>query len=766
MAEEVHKSEAIISEKIDTDGTEKIEAYYDEKIAQDTSSQDEPWLKNSKDLKIDAEYQNIDYFANEDELDIAIINDLAVTEDDTTLRAITFRSIFTGFILSALSSSVSQLMIFKPVGISLTDTFMLILAYIICTAWARYLPKGGWLNPGPFNVKEHTCIYIMISSANTSAYGTWILSAQELFYQDTPGAAGSIFLLFATQLVGYGIAGQLRPYLVYPSNMIWPTSLPVISLLKTFNTDAAEAKWRTKFFFIIFGAIFVYEFIPQYMFPMIGGISVVCLAKNDSPWVQRLFGGLGTNEGLGMFQFSFDWNLLSYLTPLVIPLWIQLNVYFGILLLWILLPLLYYYDVWNAQSFPYLSNSIWQRFDNGTSVIYPQHQVLNADNSLNQTLLEEVGRPQFATSFAVNYIFINFAVTATITHVALFYGKEIWNSFRTLKSKIASGDVDIHMRLMQAYEEVPNWWYYIVFACGTALNIGIAYANRSQLPWWGVIFAIALSSILSLPLNLITAVTGYGFGLNVLTEMICGFVLPGYPIANMYFKTLGYNTMYQAGAMARDLKIGHYLKVPPRMTFLHQMLGTAVGCVFNYIVNNAITKNEREILLDPVGNQFWNGATPQTINSAAITWGAIGPMAMFGPSTQYYIFLWAFVIGFVLPVPGWLLNRKFPKAGFHYINIPMILYGLVLMPGTNTSWITFSFIIMLVTQGYVKRRYSAWFARHNYLISAALDSGTSLMVFFVSIALYGGASGVAYEFPTWWGNRADIKYMDQCCMNC
>lgn len=67
---------------------------------------------------------------------------------------------------------------------------------------------------------------------------------------------------------------------------------------------------------------------------------------------------------------------------------------------------------------------------------------------------------------------------------------------------------------------------------------------------------------------MIEAITGQGFGLNVLTEMICGFVLPGYPgtktaseetslkkhysldelflrylVANMYFKTLGFNTL-------------------------------------------------------------------------------------------------------------------------------------------------------------------------------------------------------------------------------
>lgn len=343
---------------------------------------------------------------------------------------------------------------FKPVGIQLSSTFMLILAYLFCNAWAKWLPQGGWLNHGPFNIKEHTCIYVMVSSANVSAYATTVLSAQQLLYSDSPSAAGGIFLLIATQLVGYGIAGQLRPYLVYPSNMIWPATLPTLSLLKTFNTDASESKWRTKFFFMVFGGIFVYEFLPIYMFPMLGGISIVCLAKNDSVWVQRLFGGISTNEGMGMFQLCFDWSYLSYFSPMVLPLWVQLNIYFGILILWIIGPLLYYYDVWNAQSFPYLSNHIFQRFDNGTSIIYPQQAVLNPDNSLNQTLFAEIGNPAYSTIFGISYIIINFGVTSTITHVGLYHGKEIWATLRTIRSKIKSQEVDIHMELMQAYDEV------------------------------------------------------------------------------------------------------------------------------------------------------------------------------------------------------------------------------------------------------------------------------------------------------------------------
>ncbi|KAI9364147.1 OPT family small oligopeptide transporter [Pilaira anomala] len=727
-------------------------------------------------FEISLEKNDVENKYEEEDIDIQVVNELATVKDDTSLPCYTVRVFVTGIALACLSSSVYQLMVFKPVGLPLTNTFMLMIAYVFCNAWARYLPQGRWLNPGPFNVKEHTCIYVIVSAANTSAYATHILAAQNLYYSNAPGPAGSIFLLLATQMVGYGIAGQLRNFLVYPINMIWPTSLPTVSLLRTLNGSQEESKWRTRFFFMVFSGIFIYEFIPQYMMPLLGGISIICFAKNDSVWIQRLFGGLAVNEGLGILQLSFDWNYLSNLNPLVLPLWVQLNIYFGILVLWILAPLVYYYDVWHAQSFPFLSNSIFQLLPNGTSTIYPQHKVLNPDNSLNETALEEVGRPHFASISAIQYIFLNFAVTASITHIALFHGKEIRANFKAILKDIRrkKGEaveeedehMDPHMKMMSFYKEVPTWWYYLVYFGGIGLNIAIAYINNSQLPWWGVILAIFMSTILSLPLNMITALTGSGFGLNVFAEMICGFVLPGLPVANMYFKTLGYNTLSQAGTMACDLKIGHYLKVPPRAIFLNQMLGTLIGCIFNYIVNHSVVNSQREILLNPVGSNIWNGATPQTINSAAITWGAIGPLHMFGPGTDYYIILWAFLIGFVLPVPCWYLHKRFPKIGYKYINIPMILVGMTVIPGAASSWITVSFILIVVSQYYIKRRHTTWFVKYNYLISTALDSGTSLMVFIIAMGLYGGASGISYPFPSWWGNRTDLKYIDQCCANC
>ncbi|KAI9307504.1 OPT family small oligopeptide transporter [Cunninghamella echinulata] len=705
---------------------------------------------------------------NEDTDDVDIVNKLASMTDDPTLPVFTLRSIILGVILSCISASVSQLMIFKPVNTPLSTTCLLMIAYAICKLMEKVIPQGGWLNPCPLNHKEMACIYVMVSSANTSAYGTYILGAQYLYYNDAPSAFGSIAFLIATQCVGYGIAGQLRRFIVYPANMIWPNVLPTIAFIRTLNSENQGFSLRTKIFFMTFFCIFIYEFIPQYMFPLLSGISIFCIANRGSIWFQRLFGGLAVNEGLGILQLSFDWNYLSHHSPLVLPLYVQLNIIGGIFILYILAPLLYYYNVWHAQSFPFLSNSLFTLNETtGESKHYPQKEILNPDNTVNVTKLEEIGHPHFSTYGAVAYIFYNFAVTASITHVALYYGKEILQTLKSTRANVAAHLDDIHIRLMAVYKEVPTWWYYILFVLGIALNIAVAYTNESQLPWWGVIVAVLVSLVFSLPLNIIEAVTGRDIGLNVLAELIGGLLFPHKPVANMYFKTLGYNTLSQAGRMASDLKIGHYMKVPPRLTFFHQIVGTIIGCLFNYLVNITVITAQKDVLLDPTTkSNVWNGAYFQGKNSAAITWGGVGPVAMFGPGTQYSIILWSFLIGFLIPIPCWLLHKRYPKVGFNYIHTPMIISGLAIVPGSATAYITVSLLITLLSQWYLRRYYYRRFVKYNYLISTALDSGTSLAVFIISFALMGGGDGKARPFPIWWGNRTDAKYVDYCCMDC
>ena len=50
----------------------------------------------------------------------------------------------------------------------------------------------------------------MASAAANSALATDVLAVQRLYYNITPNAAASIFLLFSSQLLGYGVGGVLR----------------------------------------------------------------------------------------------------------------------------------------------------------------------------------------------------------------------------------------------------------------------------------------------------------------------------------------------------------------------------------------------------------------------------------------------------------------------------------------------------------------------------------------------------------------------------
>lgn len=59
---------------------------------------------------------------------------------------------------------------------------------------------------------------------------------------------------------------------------------------------------------------------------------------------------------------------------------------------------------------------------------------------------------------------------------------------------------------------------------------------------------------------------------NLLAQIIPGTLLPGQPLANMFFKVYSIQTLEQSTTFVQDLKLGHYIKVPPRATFLGALL--------------------------------------------------------------------------------------------------------------------------------------------------------------------------------------------------
>jgi|SRR6266850_976964 len=82
----------------------------------------------------------------------------------------------------------------------------------------------------------------------------------------------------------------------------------------------------------------------------------------------------------------------------------------------------------------------------------------------------------------------------------------------------------------------------------TPVHAGITFAMSAvtievwptEVPIWGLLLAISIAGFYLVPCGMIQAITNQQVGLNVITELIVGYALPGKPIAMMIFKTFGY----------------------------------------------------------------------------------------------------------------------------------------------------------------------------------------------------------------------------------
>ncbi|OCH87078.1 OPT oligopeptide transporter [Obba rivulosa] len=721
--------------------------------------------------KFDVSEQAVSDDDAEDEV-IQNAEDVAIqvlsTEDNPDLPVFTFRMAFLGVGLSAFGSVLSTIYTFKPQNATVSQLFCLIIAYVFGTAMATIIPsKGMWryLNPGPFNIKEHTAIVIMASTASSVAVGMEVIAALNLFYDIKLSAAVAIFQIFASQMIGYGIAGCLRSLLVYPTYAFYPTYISVVNLLQSLHFGGALNYKRRRYFWMVFAAIFFWEWIPQYPFPLLTAISIVCIADNGRhDWIRNLFGAGSSNEGIGLLSFSTSWTLITQGSPLVWPLQTQVNSYIGMAIGYVVLMLVYYTNTFNARDLVWMSQDLFAT--DGTP--YNATAILNDDFSVDPAKLAQVGLPRFTATYTVSQMCYNFSLGAAVVHVLLWYWGDLKKTFGKLQFLGKSDECDDpHYAQMKKYPEVPHWWYLAVFFISLGVGIGCSYTTgKALMPWWSILLFTALSCFLAVALGLIMATTGFQLSIRYAVQILAAFIHPGNPIAVMYVNLYGNTTAYQTLAMLQDLKLGQYTKLPPRATFAVQMAGSIVGAIFNYTMMITIVDNNRAALLDPVGTRIWSGWVIQGYNSSSVAMGALG-RELFSFGKPYYLIAFAIFIGLAFPIPFWLIHRYSRPGSLvsklaAYINTPIIaLYVGYLPYSVNGQWWS-CVVIGFAAQWWARSRRPAWFKKYNYLTSAALDGGSQIILFILSFAVF-GASGNAVNFPNWWGNPANLS-VDRCAL--
>lgn len=680
-------------------------------------------------------------------------------EDDPSLPIFTLRSVVLGIGFAAFASVLGQLFYFRPQTISVSQLFLQIFAFILGKAMEEVIPganpnsrfpiRDSWfarfMNPGPFNIKEHVAITVMGATASDSALAISIFAAQDLYYNVKPNAATAIFTLIGSQLIGYGLAGMMRVFLVWPTFAVYPHIVPTVQLFDVLHRGQKFflQKKRLRFFWGTLIAIFVWEWFPEYIAPTLTGVSIFCLANQDSAWFSRIFGGATGNEGLGMFSLCFDWNYVGAgggaIGSLFTPLSTQLSLYAGCAVCIIAFCAVYQQNVWQSQNFPFLSQLLF--YPDGTE--YNQLLILNDDFTLNSTKLAEQGLPYYAGSQVLYKISRTMYIGAAIMHFIVWHAKDVW---KLVRQKDADID-DPHYQKMKVYKECPTWWYAALFLVSFAMAMATSYTAHSGLPWWALIVSLILAAFLLPIIGTLYCTVGYAPSIEVLIEMVAAAMVPGKPVANMYATLYGYNSVTQATSLLRDLKMGQYTKLPPRVTFTCQVLGSIIGGVLNFVVANNVLVANREILLDVQGNNVWSGQQIQSFNTGAIAWGALGK-DLYKPGTQYGFVPWMLLVGLGWPIPFWLAHRRWPKFGFDNVFTPVLVAELGYLSVGINSGVFMSFLMAMFSQYYLRKYRPRWFRKYNFLMSAALDGGTQIMVFVYSFAV-GGASGKATPFPTW-----------------
>jgi OPT family small oligopeptide transporter len=342
--------------------------------------------------------------------------------DDPAMPVNTFRMWFLGVFFTLLVAGMNQVFSFRYPSVLITGIVAQLIALPFGKALERILPTTRvrlfnrvWsLNPGPFNIKEHVCITVMANVVVSGAYATDVIATQRIFYNQHVSLSYQLMLVLSTQILGFSLGGLLRQFVVWPSSMIWPGALVNSALFNTLHKNYGKSEHphmsRERFFCYAVIGSFVWYWFPGYLFTALSVFNWVCwIAPNNVP-VNALF---GTNSGLGMGIFTFDWAMISYIgSPLVTPWWSEMNTTAALIIFfYIITPILYFTNTFYAK---YLPISAYISFDNTGNRYDPSAIV--TDGKFDLTKYEQYSPLFVSSTLAMAYALAFASFTSVVVH--------------------------------------------------------------------------------------------------------------------------------------------------------------------------------------------------------------------------------------------------------------------------------------------------------------------------------------------------------------
>ncbi|KAG2004332.1 peptide transporter MTD1, variant 2 [Coprinopsis cinerea AmutBmut pab1-1] len=608
----------------------------------------------------------------EDDSPYPEVRSAVANTDDPDMPASTLRAWIMGVLWAIIIPGMNQFFYFRYPSVLIGGLVAQLLIFPVGRAWVRLLPCvkifGYELNPGPFTIKEHVLVTIMATVGAQSAYATDIIAVQKVFYGQEWSFAYKWLLVMSTQLIGFSIGGIARRFLVTPPSMIWPNTLVSCALFNTLHSQQYagigqhDGISRERYFLYVFVGAALWCLLPGYLFKALSVFTWVCWAAPDNVKINQIF---GYHSGLGFSLLTFDWSQIAYIgSPLATPWWAEANVMIGFFIFyWILTPILYYTNVWHSEFLPISSI---HAFDN-TGKRYNHTRIIDQNATLDVEAYENYSPLYLSTTFVMSYGLSFLSITSTITHALIYF----WKPIRLQMRRSMREQPDVHARLMSQYPQVPDWYYACIFVITFTFACVCIQVWPTGMTIWALVIALLIALFYVIPIGMIQAITNRQVGLNVITELIVGFMLPGRPNAMMIFKTYGYVTMSQAMQFTADFKLGHYMKVPPRPMFWCQIIATVIAGTVQLGVQAWMFNNIPDICTSGQKDSFVCAST-NVFGTASVIWGLIGPAEHFGKGQIYHVLTYFFLIGAACPVLLWLVTKRYPRSILNYLNFPFV----------------------------------------------------------------------------------------------
>ncbi|KAF2766731.1 oligopeptide transporter protein [Teratosphaeria nubilosa] len=749
-------------------------------------------------------------------------------DDDADIPCETIRAHLLGYLWACIAQFCNSMFNSRYPSISITSSVIQIFLYPCGMLMAYLLPDWGFrafgtrvsLNPGKWTYKEQMLSTLIVNISISSAYVFWNIQTQEVYYHETWLTPGyKILLLLSTQCMGLGFAGLIRRFVIYPQEAIWPGVLPTVALNRALLVPESKEKihgWsisKYNLFWLVFSAMFVYFWLPNYLMPALSYFAWMAWIKPDN---FNLAVVTGSQFGLGFNPISsFDWNIFgTYWAPLAYPFFAYFTQYIGLVIGGFAILGIYYTNTkWTAY-LPINSSAI---FDN-TGERYNISKVVE-NGILNESKYKAYSPAFYAAGNLVAYsaYFMYYPLTMTFvmldswrpiskawrqsTTAAWLQIKRIGRSSAAATAALSRGNVkecgnhlynmmndetsvydgfdDPLINSVKKYPEVPDWWYLAVASISFMFAIILcAVWEEQKTPVWTILFVVALNLVFLIPMTYLLAISGSSQGLNVLTELVVGYALPGHPDAMMFVKAYGYMIDGQADSLMGDQKMGLYAKLPPRAMYRGQLISVILTCFVAYGAIQFVNNDIEGICTPDQPAKFNCAAGSQIFFSASVVWGAIGPKRIFGqiyPEMKY-----AFLLGFLLALAWWAVKKfgpytrtwaqhKMPTGAFtiintvlftpiswlKYVHPVLLINGMIMWAPQNLTYFTGGLYLSFIFMYYLRRYKTAWFEKYNYVFSAALTGGVAFsgLIMFFAVQFH--------DKPIhWWGTDVIEKGVD------